>query len=434
MGRRSIFLLRNKKILFFICFIFFVPLLAQAEENGVKSEEEVIPTQRPESIYDKLYPYYVELCALSRIQKLGAPKGGSAGHAVLYLKGACRDENARYPRIKVCEEGSVDLNNSNSGVGISVNKVFKNVNWVAVPTKKLFYYGGLTEKDRLTQERFEKTLKEAKKSGIFNGIELHEEYLQKKPADMTLEHFIAEESIGTDFALRFGRSLFCERLPVTRPMLGKIVEFLNDLNDEYASGKADYNWNGYHDNCAHTVHNALSAANIWKPKAIDKSMISQLFSIAIPANEFANLALLVNKYPLENPRKIYRDLTKRKALHKYDWLPMRHGAMLKTVGVQEKNDIYNTDFDIFVLEGPISKVKSRFVRWMLGRNRYLRVKDNLLYYKKRYESILNGRTRPNPLDFSFGLFHKSFNKFEEKYYSYIQSQLEDTKEKLKKAS
>jgi len=92
------------------------------------------PPQQPGAEYDTLYPQYLQLCAVSRIRAKFAKEGGSPGHAVMYLKGACKDNSYPYPRIKACDEGSAQ-----TGVGISVNKTFKNVNWMAAPGKALFF-------------------------------------------------------------------------------------------------------------------------------------------------------------------------------------------------------------------------------------------------------------------------------------------------------
>ena len=67
------------------------------------------------------------------------------------------------------------------------------------------------------------------------------------------------------------------------------MDFLNGLNDEYASGKADYEWSGYADNCVHTLHNALAAAGVWKPKSVRATRCAS-FHLAVPANEFVDLA------------------------------------------------------------------------------------------------------------------------------------------------
>jgi hypothetical protein len=41
--------------------------------------------------YDALFPYSVELCAVSQIRARFTCHGGSPGHATMYLKGVCKD-------------------------------------------------------------------------------------------------------------------------------------------------------------------------------------------------------------------------------------------------------------------------------------------------------------------------------------------------------
>ena len=94
-------------------------------------------------LYDRLYPYHAEVCAVTQIRPLDAPVGGSAGHAVMYLKGACKQPDASFPLLETCE--------GRPGVGISVNKMFRNVNWVAIPERDFFLQGDLGERQRLTQ-------------------------------------------------------------------------------------------------------------------------------------------------------------------------------------------------------------------------------------------------------------------------------------------
>src|SRR5262245_33254648 len=88
----------------------------------------------PRLTYDQVYPYYVEACTLSQIkEKVGGKvkAGGIAGHMVLYLKGVCRDTHAAYPQLRVCEGGPKgDMTDPDSGTFISVDKQFRNVNWV----------------------------------------------------------------------------------------------------------------------------------------------------------------------------------------------------------------------------------------------------------------------------------------------------------------
>lgn len=397
----------------------------------------IIGTRRPEPAYEQLYPYYVEVCAVSQIRPIDAKKGGSAGHAVMYLKGVCRQEDTPFPTLKLCEDDSIDITDPESGLGISVNRMFKNVNWVAIPGKHLFYHGNLSDDQRLTEEHFEATFREAVDLGIFRGIEFHDRFLESKPDGLTTEEFIAARSIGTDYALKFGRSIFCARLPVPRAMLGDIIAFLNELNREYATGEAHYNWSGYHDNCSHAIRNALANADIWKSKSINTTKLRQFFNLSIPANEFANLAILANEYPIENISWIYEDEVMRKSLLERGWLPTRHGALLKTIGVHEDNDLYDTRFKIFVLQAPLLKHKGRRVRRMLSKGRYQEIEPNLLHFKAKYETILRDRSADLELSTEEDTFpsgEDAFGDAVQRYYEYIEEQLKDVEKKLMKLS
>src|SRR5689334_13985024 len=64
-------------------------------------------TAAAEQAYESLYPYYAELCAVSELKKkpgFGAEiSSGMGGHSVLYLNGVCRDSQAGYPTIRLCD-------------------------------------------------------------------------------------------------------------------------------------------------------------------------------------------------------------------------------------------------------------------------------------------------------------------------------------------
>ena len=96
-------------------------------------------------------------------------------------------------------------------------------------------------------------------------------------------------------------------LPVTEPMLDEVIAFLNDKNREYAEGEADYNWSVWADNCSHTLRNALAAANIWSPLSVRAVKFRQLFNLAVPANEFVNLAELGTEGNIDDYREIQQD-------------------------------------------------------------------------------------------------------------------------------
>jgi hypothetical protein len=95
--------------------------------------DTVAPLIRPDSIYEALSDHYVEMCVVSQYHLLEGDLGGIPGHAVMYLKGACREESAPYPRMRPCRYATFDPKDPGYGAGVSVNRWFKNVNWIATP-------------------------------------------------------------------------------------------------------------------------------------------------------------------------------------------------------------------------------------------------------------------------------------------------------------
>src|SRR5215472_4836696 len=196
-------------------------LVSGCGDDGVISRfmlkpDHIIVERRPDAAYDQLFPYYVELCATSQFRSKLKGEGGVAGHAVMYIKGACKDEEASYPQLRRCRIAATEPDDPEHGAGVSVGRWFRNVNWVATPGYKLFYQGNLKFGERLTQAHFEATVREAIDKGIYKGVEFHD--YPGAGAGAGVANFVENEGIGTDFALQFARSVFCARLPVTEPM------------------------------------------------------------------------------------------------------------------------------------------------------------------------------------------------------------------------
>ena len=121
-------------------------LVGGCGEDGVMSRlmlkpDHIIVERRPDPAYDRLFPYYVELCATSQFRSKLKGEGGVAGHAVMYIKGACKDEHASFPQLRRCNVTATELDDPEHGAGVSVGRWFRNVNWVAVPGYELFYPG-----------------------------------------------------------------------------------------------------------------------------------------------------------------------------------------------------------------------------------------------------------------------------------------------------
>jgi hypothetical protein len=390
-------------------------------------DDKVVVSIQPDPLYEELVDHYVELCAVSQYRPLERPVGGIPGHAVMYLKGACRDEAAGYPRLRPCKRAEIDTFSHEHGAGVSVNRWFKNVNWVAVPGKQLFYDGELRTYETLDEARFQQTVSRAVDLGVYQGVELHPIPSEQEPNP---EHppeareFVENHSIGTDFALRFGRTVFCTRMPLDDPGLEKVMNYLNELNDLYHEGGVDYEWSGYSDNCVHTLHNALAAARVWKPKSVRAVKTRQFFNMAVPANTFVELAFLMNDFPLEDFNAIRGNERHWSTLTEEGWLPSGPGTLVKTAAVHQENELYDTKFRLFVLEGWFKRGTTNKAARMLSDGRYTSLDANLRFFRDRYERILAEREDPNLIEKTRG---SEYLRDREIYYDFIEADLEATK-------
>jgi hypothetical protein len=381
--------------------------------------DDVIIERRPDITYEKLFPYYVELCAASQFHSLlTGESGGVPGHAVMYIKGACKDDDAPFPQLRRCRHVATTVDDPEHGSGISVNAQFKSINWVAVPNHEMFFQGNLAPGERLTRAQFDAVEQDAIAKGIYKGVTFHR--FAGASSDTNLRDFLKRAGIGTDLALQFARSLFCARLPVTAAMLDPIIVFLNDKNREYAEGDADYNWSAWADNCSHTMRNALAAANIWSPLSVRATKIRQIFNLAVPANEFVNLAELMTEGAIEDYHDILQNGPRRDAFHEFHWLPTQPGALLKTLPVHSPNDLYDTTFRLFTLQSPFLMGKTQRAVALLSIDRFVDLNVNLHYFERRYDAILAQRDEGR--DTMASVRGTQFRRVESLWYDYIHSQ------------
>jgi hypothetical protein len=222
--------------------------------------------------------------------------------------------------------------------------------------------------------------------------------------------------------------VFCARLPVNEPMMDQIIAFLNDKNREYAEGEANYNWSVWADNCTHTLRNALAAANIWSPLSVRTIKIMQIFNLAVPANEFVNLAELMTHGDLDGYRDILRDGPRRDAFHEFHWLPTEPGALLKTLPVHEPNDLYDTRFRLFTLQSPFLMRKTQRAIELLSDPRFVELEPNLHYFEKRYGSILAGHDEQR--DTMASVRGTPLRRVERLYYNYLRAEQADVRSML----
>jgi len=374
----------------------------------------------PDARYEALFPSYVELCAFSqfRSDKLGS--GGSPGHAVMYLKGACRDTDAPFPKLRRCRGHGTDPHAPEHGAGISVNRWFRNVNWVAFHGRAQFYGEDLAPDEVVTHAHLERAARDAVAAGIFRGIELWRYPTQT--GDVDLVQFVTNHSAGTDFVLRYARSGLCGRVPVTAEMLDEMIHFLNDLNREFATGAIDYRWNGYHDNCVHTLRNALAAASIGDPISVRASKLRQIFHLAIPANEAINLAATATHGPIDSYADIFSDDATRNALLEFGWLPTRHGGVLVSLPAHPHNEIFDPQPRLMVFQGPVTRRKTQRLLKMLDDPRFTDLEPNLAHFAQVYGDIL---ARRDDKDLLAAVRGDRYRRVRRRYFSVIEDELHE---------
>jgi len=146
----------------------------------------------------------------------------------------------------------------------------------------------------------------------------------------------------------------------------------------------------------------------------------QIFNLAVPANEFVNLAELGTKGDIEDYREIQRNGPERDALHEFHWLPTRHGALLKTLPVHEPNDLYDTTFRLFTLQSPFRMGKTQRAIDLLSDQRFVQLDANLRYFQQKYDTILTSRDEER--DMLSSVRGSPYRRVERLYYEYIETQ------------
>jgi hypothetical protein len=324
-------------------------------------------------IYDSLFPHYVEIATVTQYHKRGAKPGGWGGHATMFVSGAERDPDAGYPRLRLVADGT-DLSAPESGIGISVNRIFTNVNWVAVPGRDVFLDGGVASEAELDEATYEAAIARAAGAGWFSGIRVDDALTSTRPAGMTAEEFIVRHSIGTDFALTFARRVYGVRLPLRRAAVAAIVDYLNDVND--GARRSGYTWNAYTNNCSHVIHNALAAAGVWDAKQARgpglANLAKDLASVAVsvvrggisdfsfPANNFVRAYEAGNEHPIEDVRAALADHDIARTLPE-GWLSTAPGALVVRYPIHDlaRNRLFEAGRDPFLFRRRPSGTSAR---------------------------------------------------------------------------
>lgn len=375
-------------------------------------------TVEPAAEYETLFPFYAEACAVSQIAKkpgFGADiRGGIGGHAVLYLNGVCRVDGDS-TRIGLCDGPS----EPGRGVGLSVNAHYQNTKWVATEGRDFFYRGGLSPRERLTRLAYRRVQEAARAQGLFDRVTFHEEALEDRPPDMSVEDWKYEISIGTDYGIELARNRYCVRVPLDRDRMARVADYLNGLNAPYRSGAARFHWSVLQDNCSHLIHNALTVAGIWAEWETDRPLPFAALEFPVPKNEFVNLARRTNDLPLGDLMRLYEDPALRDAVIAQGVIPTAPGALAAAVPAIADNEVYDTDLALIFYD---EALLGRYAGWfeaIFREPRYVDLAANLRHFVGLHDRLLRAQ-RPlgawlddhpgwaPPERERFAAFHRSF--------------------------
>ena len=338
--------------------------------------------------YEDHFPTYFEYCTGTQWKLQSGEEGGSPGHGFTYIHGLCKDYRSEYPQVIPCSEVSPDLKEKypHEGVGISLDKNFSNVMWVAVPGRGLMLNGNVERKAIMNSdvEAHVKTITDLK---VFNEVISKSDKLKPlTPGSAEYLKMIATDTLGTDHAVNWARELHCVKIPAPKESLDNVSAFLNYSNNQYKTGK-EYVWSKLSNNCVHLSMNASHAMGINKSIKLDQKGLSLVTNMALPANAFlmyADLAVLA---------KMPSNKLLSKVLPENGFYPVQVGSIMESHEVYPGGDVFKTD-DLGVLTAPrflkpwklLATPEKYESKYMTPRNSELR--SNAEMWAERYETLL----------------------------------------------
>jgi hypothetical protein len=403
---------------FLINVIACVPRVAMRAPIGSADSEAAL------TAYEKVFPIYGEFCAHTQIKKKEghgrAVTGNEFGHGGLYLKGACTDLTAGYPLLRECKPGE-----DQTGAGISTDYAYQSVSWIASPDRHFFYWGDLQPGEKFTWERDLEISSKVISQGMFTGVTPSETALKKKPADAPLQAFMLDDNFGTDYALNLARASACVRVPLSREMLARMIDFLNRLNrSAHAAGNP---FSGFGNNCVHTWHNALAEVGFWAPIKTNRPFPLDLFDLAVPFNQVVDLIERTGEIPLEDPVALFDDERVREMLLKWGRLPAGPGILLEEHAIFADNEVFQTDATPALLDPLGLDGKAKAYERALADPGLIGLKENLIQWRARLTKIQAAREQRKdsalPRNFEFRAFLAAYDRWVDERLAGIKTEI-----------
>jgi hypothetical protein len=289
--------------------------------------------------YDQLFPFYTTQCAVNQmVKKSNEPPGGQYGHSLLYIKGACRDTSAAYPKLKMCEAGD----GQPTGAIVSLDSIYLNTKFIVMDGKELMFNAGLGKDQPLTQDYFDQIVAKALKTGAAKGITLTD--------GTTDEESVIRRSTQTDWALSFAHDAACVRIPMNQKQIQAMVDTLNTTNEPYITGKKQFHWNEISDNCVTLIRDTFAKIGLRAPiatphglfKPIEELKQASKSELPLPAMDLVQTIDAVNNFrQIGTAETVYANAELRDYFNNFGTLPGAGGGTIifvpmHTVG----NDLY----------------------------------------------------------------------------------------------
>ncbi len=349
----------------------------------------LVVTSIASAAYEDHFPASFEYCTGTQWKLQNGEVGGSPGHGFTYIHGLCKDYRSEYPQVIPCSEVSAELKAKypHEGVGISLDKNFSNVMWVAVPGRE-FMLNGNVERRAISEADAALHIKRVNELKIFNEvISKSDKVKDLKPGTQEYINAVGYDTLGTDHAVNWARQLHCVRIPAPVESLKAVSEFLNNSNNQYKTGPG-YEWSKLSNNCVHLSVNQAHAMGISKELKLDQKGLKMISNMALPANGFlmfADLAVLA---------KMPSNKLLSKVLPEDNFYRAQLGSIMEAHDVYPSGDVFKTD-DLGVLTAPrfskplklLATPRKYEKKYMTPANSEL--KANAEMWIERYEALID---------------------------------------------
>jgi hypothetical protein len=402
----------------------------------------VHPKRRPaddtqysvDNTFDKIFPYYSMECSFTQLDPINGTPGGTGGHALIYIKGVCRDtSDPLHPKLKMCDDGA-DLSDPNVGVALSADKILENSEYVATEGQQFLFHGDLKPGEVVDETTLARTRDVVVKSGALKAIKVHPEYLVKKPERMSDEEYIAQIGADTDYAVSFARESNCVRVPMNRAQIQAEVDWVNSSNEPYISGAKIYDWNGPGDNCTSFTHDVLAAAGIRKHVGRTHNEIKEVVNILtlqiqVPRNETLATEQAVNKVQdIGTAEEVFNKSDLKETFEKF-------GTIAEVGGVFEVvpmdivgNKLYKPAPGAMMLDTPVVDNRRKALNEVKTVDRYSELSANIQSVRDRLVEVQKKRVAVDAAD------HSDLAEFSRKYNAWVDQSVVSLNQKLAQLS